>query len=308
MSDLNLAEDFPPVPTADWEAAIRADLKGADYEKRLVWHTEEGLAVRPYYRAEDIADLPAFPARASGHAWEIAAEIPEGPHVIRVDRLHEAGAHAAQELAWGMSPGVEMIEQGARDVQLVFAIGPYYFIEIAKFRAARLLWANVVAAFGIDATACPLRISAVTPLRNKSVYDRYNNLLRVTTEALSAVLGGCDSLVIEPFGFDPRLALNVQRTLRAEVHLDEAADPAAGSDYNESLTVALAREAWRLFQQIEAGDTLDRDVADTRAARESRRVAPPRAGGCQQLSKPHGQDARIRAARGRRIRAPGGAV
>jgi methylmalonyl-CoA mutase len=268
MSDLNLAEDFPPVPTAEWEAAIRADLKGADYEKRLVWRTEEGLAVRPYYRGEDIAGLPPFPARTSGHAWEIAAEIPEGPQVIRVDRLHEAGAHAAQELAWGLSTGARMIEQGARDVQMVFAIGPYYFIEIAKFRAARLLWANVVAAFGIDADACPLRLAAVTPLRNKSVYDRYNNLLRVTTEALSAVLGGCDSLIIQPFGFDPRLAANVQHILREEAHVDAVADPAGGSYYIESLTVALAREAWKLFQRIEAGEPLDREVAETRAARE----------------------------------------
>jgi methylmalonyl-CoA mutase len=268
MSDLNLAAEFPPVPTADWEAAIRADLKGVDYDGRLVWRTEEGLAVRPYYRAEDIAGLPPFLGRAEGHAWEIAAGVPEGPHVIRVDRLHEAGAHAAQELAWGLSAGVEMIEQGARDVQMVFAIGPYYFIEIAKFRAARLLWANVVAAFGIDVAACPLRVAAVTPLRNKSVYDRYNNLLRVTTEALSAVLGGCDSLTIQPFGFDPRLAANVQHILREEAHVDAVADPAGGSYYIESLTVALAREAWRLFQQIEAGEGIERAVAETRAARE----------------------------------------
>jgi methylmalonyl-CoA mutase len=257
---LNLAEDFPPVPTAAWEAAIRADLKGADYEKKLVWHTEEGLAVRPYYRAEDIAGLAPFPCREAGHAWQIAQDgVP--PHAIRVDILDESGANAAQELAYAMAWGAgalaaaesELSESAAGNIQFVFAIGPYYFVEIAKFRAARLLWANVLAAFGItDPAACPMRLAAVTPRRNKSVCDRYTNLLRVSTEALSAVLGGCDALTIEPFGFDPHLALNVQHILKEEAHLDAVADPAGGSYYIEWLTAALAREAWKLFQQIEA--------------------------------------------------------
>lgn len=256
---LTLAADFPPVPTADWEAAIRADLKGADYEKKLVWRTEEGLAVRPYYRAEDIAGLPPFPCRASGHPWEIVPD-PSWPHSIRVDHLHEGGANATQELAYAMAWGagalaaaeVDPIDRAATKIQFVFAIGPYYFIEIAKFRAARLLWANVLAAFRADPAAFPMRLAAVTPRRNKSAYDRYTNLLRATTEALSAVLGGCDSVAIDPFGFDQHLALNVQRILKEEAHLDAVTDPAGGSYYIELLTAALAREAWKLFQQIEA--------------------------------------------------------
>ena len=243
---LRLAADFPPVATADWEAAIRADLKGADYEKRLVWRTEEGLAVRPYYRAADVAGLPPFPAREAGHVWEIAEEIPEGPDVVRVDALHAQGAHAVQELA-----GAIAMAGGKPHLRVVFAIGPYYFLEIAKFRAARLLLPD------------PARIVGVTPLRNKSVCDRDTNLLRVTTEAMSAVLGGCDTVVIQPFGFDPRLAVNIQRILKEEAHLDAVADAAGGSYYIESLTAMLAREA------AKAGSPAPEAVAQTRAARET---------------------------------------
>ncbi len=273
---LTLAADFPPVPTAAWEAAIRADLKGADYDKKLVWRTEEGLAVRPYYRSEDIAGMPPFPCRAGGHSWEIAGEAP-GREALRVDWLHAMGATAVQELACALAMGVERLDGGAAEIPLVFAIGPYYFVEIAKFRAMRLLWAHVLAAFGKAPGDCPLRIAAITPRRNKSICDRYTNLLRATTEALSAVLGGCDSLVIDPFGFDPHLALNVQRILKEEAHLDVVADPAGGSYYIESLTAMLASEAWKRFQQIEAeggytkfseSGSLSRALGESCAARD----------------------------------------
>ena len=301
---LSLAADFPPVPTAAWEAAIRADLKGADYEKKLVWRTEEGLAVRPYYRAEDAAGLAPFPCRAHGHSWVIAQDGAPWPDAIRVDALHAKGANAAQELAYALAMGVERIEGGAAEIQFVFAIGPYYFVEIAKFRAARLLWANVLAAFG---ATCPMRLAAITPQRNKSICDRYTNLLRATTEALSAVLGGCDALTIDPFGFDPHLARNVQRILQEEAHLDAVADPAGGSYYIESLTAALAREAWKLFQQIEAegGYTrweaaggLSKALAESRAAREKALLlAAAHAGGRQQFPEPDGEGSRVRSSR-----------
>ena len=84
------------------------------------------------------------------------------------------------------------------------------------------------------------------------MFDPYTNLLRATTEAFSAVIGGCDTLDVEPFGFDPHLAVNVQRILREEAHAGKVSDPAAGSYYIEALTDSLAREAWKLFQQIEA--------------------------------------------------------
>lgn len=273
MSDtgsLRLSEEFPPVPTADWEATIQADLKGADYEKRLVWKTEEGLAIRPYYRSDN---LPEHTARAlNAGPWAIAqGELPPG--AILAAAHHEAGATAVQELAYAIAEGADRLAKGADPAQtFVFAVGSNYFVEMAKLRAARLLWARVLDAFGQQAA---VRIHAVTALANKSIYDPYTNLLRVTTEALSGVLGGADSLDVQAAGFPDRLARNVQLVIKEEAHLDKVADPAGGSYYIEALTDALAREAWKLFQQIEAEggyaaahSTIEMAIAASRAAKE----------------------------------------
>jgi methylmalonyl-CoA mutase len=293
---LNLREDFPPVPTSEWEARIRADLNGTDYERMLVWHTEEGIAVRSYYRSADVEALEGqtsaapgqFPfVRGSGKPWEIAQEFVPAPDAIRADVLHEAGANAVQELGYALAAGVERlaklsaerpVEAAAGEIDFVFAVGSSYFVEIAKLRAARLLWAAAVEAFQPqNLTACRMRLAVRTSRRNKSVYDRYTNLLRVTTEALSAAIGGCDTLTVEPFCFDAHLALNVQRILKEEAHVDVVADPAGGSYYIEALTDALAREAWKLFQQVEleggysaavASGSMSKAVAQSRAARQ----------------------------------------
>jgi methylmalonyl-CoA mutase len=169
------------------------------------------------------------------------------------------------------------VETIAPQIEFVFAVGPSYFIEIAKLRAARILWAQAVTAFGaVDDGACRMRLNVRTARRNKSVYDRYTNLLRVTTEALSAAVGGCDRLTVEAFGFDPHLALNVHRILKEESHIDAVADPAGGSYYIEALTDSLARQAWKLLQQVEAeggyaaamaSGSIDKALAETRAAR-----------------------------------------
>ncbi len=268
---LNLGRDFPPVPTAVWEAAIAKDLKGADYEKKLVWRTDVGLAVRPYYRAENLPGLEAqtqttpgqFPfARGSGKAFECAEAVPSGVNVIRADELAEAGGNAVQQLGYALAAGVERlatlaakgtVDDAARSIEFVFAVGSTYFLEIAKLRAARLIWAQAVAAFQPADLHCALaRIHVRTTRLNKSVYDRYTNLLRVTTEALAAAVGGCDRLTVEPFGFDEHLAVNVGRILEHEAHVKAVADPAGGSYYIETLTDSLARAAWKIFQQVEA--------------------------------------------------------
>lgn len=260
---LNLGQEFSAVPTAAWEAVIAKDLKGADYDKKLVWRTEEGLAVRPYYRKENLAGLEdQLSVRHTRCGWETVAGAKPAADAIRADLLHEAGAHAVQELGYAIAAGVELlaarsaaqpVDAAAREMEFVMAVGPSYFVEIAKLRAARLLWAQAVAAFGsIDAESCPMHLHVRTPRRNKSLCDRYTNLLRATTEALSAVIGGCDQLTIEPFGFDDHLALSIQRILREETHLDTVADPAGGSYYIETLTDSIARAAWKLFQQVEA--------------------------------------------------------
>jgi methylmalonyl-CoA mutase len=293
---LHLTRDFPPVSTSTWEAAIAKDLKGADYEKKLVWRTEEGLNVRPYYRKEALAGIEAqvrtapghYPyVRGSGRGWEITQNGKPGPGAVRADLLHEAGAHAVQELGYAIAAGVERlaaltatlpVDTIAPQIEFVFAVGPAYFIEIAKLRAARILWALAVDAFGPhDDGACRMRLHVRTPQRNKSSYDRYTNLLRVTTEAAAAVVGGCDQLKVEPSGFDAHLALNVQRILKEEAHLDAVSDPAGGSYYIEALTDALAREAWKLFQQVEAeggyakmlaSGAIRKALAESRASRE----------------------------------------
>ena len=164
---LNLGRDFPAVSTETWEAAIAKDLKGGDYEKKLVWRTEEGLAIRPYYRQEAMAGLndqlrtsiARYPfVRGMGRGWEIAQNAKPGPKAVRADLLHEAGAHAVQELGYGIAAGVERlvelttslpVDTVAPGIEFVFAVGPAYFVEIAKLRAARMLWAQAVSAFEI---------------------------------------------------------------------------------------------------------------------------------------------------------------
>ena len=296
---LQIGRDFAPVPTDVWEAAIAKDLKGADYDKKLVWRTEEGLALRPYYRNEALAGLDDQHQLAVGsvRSWEIAQDsLPGNSGAIRADLLHEAGGHAIQELGYGIAAGVERlaaltaaqpVDGAVRQIEFVFAAGPSYFIEIAKLRAARLMWAQAVTAFGSkDDAACRMRLHVRTPRRNKSAYDRYTNLLRVTTEALSAVLGGCDRLTVELSGFDPHLAVNVQRILKEEAHLDAVADPAGGSYYIEALTDSLARQGWKLMQQTEAeggfsealaSGSIERALAQTQAARAKAYSARKRA-------------------------------
>ncbi len=268
MSDLNLKAEFPPVPTEAWEQTIAADLKGADYEKRLVWQTGEGVAVRPYYRSEN---LPCEPFRhAETRSWEIRdAAVPcDG---IDAAAFHEAGATAVQELAYALAAASDRLAAGQPVPSITFAVGSNYFFEIAKLRAARQLCAALAEAYA----APPLQLRAVTALSNKSIYDPYTNLLRSTTEALSAVLGGADSLAVQAAGYPERLARNVQLVLKEEAHLDKVADPAGGSYYIEALTGSLAAEAWKLFQQVESEGgyaksrpAIDMAIAGSRAAKE----------------------------------------
>jgi methylmalonyl-CoA mutase len=293
---LNLGLDFPPVSTATWEAAIQKDLKGADYEKKLVWRSDEGLAVRPYYRSEALANLGAqtdslpgqFPfVRGDGKTWAIDQGAVPAPDAIRADLVLEAGADSIQQLGIALAAGVEKlaekcsggsVDAAAGKIEFVFGVGSTYFFEIAKLRAARMLWARAVAAFEPqDLDSCRMHLHVRTAVLNKSVCDPYTNVLRVTTEAVSAAIGGCETLTVQPFGFEEHLALGVQRVLAEEAHLNAVADPAGGSYYIEALTASLAREAWKLFQRIEAGGGyrqavsagwLAEEIAKTRAGRE----------------------------------------
>ena len=106
------------------------------------------------------------------------------------------------------------------------------------------MWKGVAEAFGVSGD---VRIHTRTAAENKTRYDPYVNMLRVTTEALSAIVGGCDSLTITPCGFDAHLAENVQHVLREESHLDKVQDPGAGSYYIDALTDAIATAELFLF-------------------------------------------------------------
>jgi methylmalonyl-CoA mutase len=243
---LRLADEFPPVSTAEWEAAIAADLRGADYEKKLVWKTDEGIAVRLYYRS---GDPPAAAIRRVTRGWSVLqGALPEG--TVDARPFHEQGGTAVQELAFALAAASDELAAGRPVSGLAFSTGANYFFEIAKLRAARLLWARLAESYGVGGETL---LHASTALEDKSLYDPYSNLLRATTEALSAVLGGADTLAVEPARFSARLAANVERILREEAHVDKVAGPAGGSYYVEALTGALADSAWKLFQEIEAG-------------------------------------------------------
>lgn len=380
---------------------ITADLKGADYERKLVWRTGEGFNVRPYYRAENLEGLRflgsqagEFPYVRGTHAhnrWRVhqtvtvadastanakalqllgsgvdslgfhiakadfsAAELdtllrdihlpavdlvfcgekmgrfadlvlaklekegiakedarimfvidplvknlsskgdfcsPDGKECF--DRIAEllrktkdykhirvinvsaqifgnSGSTIVEELAFALSAGhdylVRLTEAGltvdevARKMRFSFSVSSNYFLEIAKLRAARMLWANIVKGYNPEKNcAGKMLIHAETSRWNQTVYDPYVNMLRGTTEAMSAAIGGVHSLEVTPFDrafeapteFAKRIARNVELLLKHESHFDQVVDPAGGSYYIENLTQSIADEAWKLFLEIE---------------------------------------------------------
>lgn len=401
--DSKLLTEFPPVSTEAWEAVIKEDLKGADYEKKLIWKTIEGINVKPYYRAEDLKGIQTevnpgeFPFirgnQATGNAWlvrqdfDVCSDKPTDanqkslellskgvdsigfrlckdcePTQDGIDRLlkgidlqkteinftgggitrkalpfiihklkenkgdskkvkgsidfsplttfslngkfccenekvysylkevvdsvrdfpdirvigvnatifHNSGSTLVQELAFALAmandylciltdKGIKIDEIATR-IKFNFSISSNYFMEIAKFRAARLLWAKIVEAYNpLSQESAKMYIHAETSRWNMTVYDPYVNMLRSTTEGMSAVIAGVDSLNILPFNapyedqtqFSERVARNQQLVLREESYFGRIADPAAGSYYVENLTSSIADEAWKLFLQIQ---------------------------------------------------------
>ncbi|AKD05628.1 methylmalonyl-CoA mutase [Pontibacter korlensis] len=181
------------------------------------------------------------------------------------------GASITQEIAYTLSAAVayadrlttagEQLESVLRNMQFYVASGTNYFFEITKLRVLRLLWAAVAEAYQTEpALAAKLRIHSATSSWYQTTLDPYVNMLRTTTEAMSAVIAGCDSLSVSPFDstfkesdeFSERIARNVSIILKEEAYLDKAIDPAAGSYYLESLTNELAQKAWDLFREVEA--------------------------------------------------------
>ena len=201
------------------------------------------------------------------------AALPEY-RVINVNALilNNAGAYIYQELgyalAWGNEYMNQLTEAGvpaatvAKKIKFNFGISSNYFLEIAKFRAGRMLWADIVNSYlaeGDCKCAAQMKVHAETSSFNLTIFDSYVNLLRTQTEAMSAALAGVDSMTVVPFDkayetpndFSERLARNQQLLLKGESHFDKVIDPAAGSYYIENLTVSIAKQAWDLFLAVE---------------------------------------------------------
>lgn len=401
MENNKLFSEFPEVSTEKWEEVINKDLKGADYEKKLVWKTIEGFKVKPYYRAEDLENLeylnsnpneaPYTRGKQEGsNMWDIRQDLhiedlekangiavnaikrgataigfcakgiqsandmatllkginpevtkihficshdyqqtlqifaeylkqnsfdankvygscgfdmfryamkhgafhrgEEGdlraaadlvtfakenlPHfrvlTVHGSMLNAAGSNIVQELGFTLAAANELVarltdmglkmEQVATSIAFEFSIGSNYFMEIAKFRAARLLWNKIAEQY--QPTGCcagKAYIHAVTSTWNKSVFDPYVNMLRTTTETMSAAIAGVDSICVNPFDvaykesddFGYRIARNQQLLLKEESYMDKIVDPAAGSYYIENLTNSIAQYAWEQFLAIE---------------------------------------------------------
>mgnify|MGYP003972146273 CR=1 FL=1 len=181
----------------------------------------------------------------------------------------EGGGSAVQELAFSVATAVEYlrelqnrgltINEVASNISFTVATGSDFFMEIAKLRALRSIWANVVKAFDGNIASQKATIYSCSARYNKTIHDPTVNMLRNTTEAFSSILGGCDVLSVEPFNdiqgqadaFSRRIARNTQLVLKEECAGDKVVDPVGGSWFVENLTSELAETAWNLFQEIE---------------------------------------------------------
>jgi methylmalonyl-CoA mutase len=185
--------------------------------------------------------------------------------------MQEAGATAVQELAFTLADGLEYVraarsrgldvDQFAPRLSFFFAIGMNFFMEIAKLRAARLLWARIMRQFDPkNPASLALRTHCQTSGVSLTERDPYNNVIRTTVEALAAALGGTQSLHTNaldealglPTPFSARIARNTQLVLQEETGITKVVDPLGGSYYVESLTASVAAEAWKLIEEVEA--------------------------------------------------------
>lgn len=202
-------------------------------------------------------------AWASQHMPQVRTILVQG------EVYHNGGANDIQELAYAMAAAIEYIralqvrglniDAIAKQIRFGFSLGSNFFMEIAKIRAARMIWAQIVEAFGGSLEAQKMNIHARTSLFTKTLYDPYVNMLRTTTEAFSGVVGGIESMQVACFDeairpseeFSRRIARNTQVMLKNECNLLQPIDPAGGSWYIETLTHQVGEKVWALLQQVE---------------------------------------------------------
>ncbi|MDE7412993.1 MAG: methylmalonyl-CoA mutase small subunit [Muribaculaceae bacterium] len=215
-----------------------------------------------------------FPKDAvkEGLALYEAVKDVKGLRCFAVDSyvLNNSGAYITQELGYALAWGAEwltmMTEAGmtvdevADRIKFNMGISSNYFMELAKFRAGRMLWAEIVKAYNpANENACKMMVHAVTSMFNMTLFDSHVNLLRTMTETMSAALAGVDSIetlafdecYTTPDEFSERIARNQQVLLREESHLNKVVDPAGGSYYIETLTASIAAQAWKVFNEVE---------------------------------------------------------
>lgn len=185
-----------------------------------------------------------------------------------------AGANPAFELAATLAHAHEyLVAYGkqALPMHVNFAIGSDFFAEMAKLRAFRMLWHFLLDQYGLDVSGS-LYLSAQNSVRNKSIYDPHVNMLRTTSEAMSAILGNADELEVLPYdfafkhpsNFSKRIARNQQLLMQFESYFDKVTDPGAGSYHLEILTEGLAKQAWVHFTEIEMFDGLVQNIESGR--------------------------------------------
>ena len=309
-TDLGLVLAPPDRRTLDGRAALRSVLDAVPNDVAL--HLDRGPAAVLGALALETGNRPA-PAsvaydpvaalatgtlddaeRAFDLSVDLLADTPKATRTHSVDLRHypDAGASAEQELAVGLGALSETLHQctargAALDallprLQSHVAVSTSYVVEIAKLRALRLLVPQVLDAYAetasADASVAPtdLFVQAETSRRTATLLDPHVNMLRHTTAAMAAVLGGCDTLTVRPFDdcvrapdrFGTRIARNVQLILQHEAHFDVVDDPAAGAYYLETATDQLARRAWDQFQTLEAKGGLLAALRDGRVQSE----------------------------------------
>ena len=240
--------------------------KGYDKQK-VVGSIEWDPMQKMVMKGKDVAPVLAFGPKLV----EVLKEYPNFRCIaVSTDALNNAGAYIVQELGYALAWGNEYLQQlvdagvdadlAAQSIKFNMGVSENYFMEIAKFRAARLLWAQIVKQYEPKSDeACKMCVNATTSKYNQTLFDSYVNLLRSQTEAMSAALGGIHSMVVTPFDapyeqatdFSERIARNQQLLIKEESHFDRIVDPSAGSYYIEHLTDALATEAWKIFLKVE---------------------------------------------------------
>jgi methylmalonyl-CoA mutase len=277
-----VAAEEQGVPAAKLEGTIQNDiLKEFMVRNTYIYPPEPSMRI--------VADIIAFTAK----------EMPKFNSIsISGYHMHEAGATAVQELAFTLADGMEYVRaacaQGlevdafAGRLSFFFAIGMNFFMEIAKLRAARLLWSGIMQGFGAkDPKSWMLRTHCQTSGVSLQEKDPYNNVVRTTVEALAAALGGTQSLhtnaldeaIALPTDFSARIARNTQLILQDETGVTKVVDPLGGSYYVEALTQALADKAFALIEQVEAMGGMTKAVASGWPKAEIERAAAAKQAG-----------------------------